>query len=166
MKVRYLLLLFLCNTTLFFAQESFVLKTPNSEKLKQKFEKSNYQMNIIVSYLEANYKAVSGKVDVKNDEEMGGVECGFTMKFEFGITYTYHNCGEAAPMKEYIVFPKTELAKLKKWIEQIDKANPSNMESVWYPSKNEYGPKDEEAGCYYKIKQTKTQSIVDIFCGC
>lgn len=166
MKVRYLLVFLLLSSISFFAQESFVLKTPNAKKLKQAFEKSDYQLNIVLSYLEANYKATSGKFDIKKDEEMGGVECGFTKKFESGIVYAYRNCGEAAPIKEKIIFPKTELAKLKKWIEQIDKANPSNMESVWYKGKNEYGPKDEEAGCYYKIKQMKSQSIIEIFCGC
>ena len=65
--------------------------------IHQRFEKSNGQMNIILSYFEKNYKAVSEKLNVLIDEEMGGVECGYTKKFEFGIEYTYHNCGEAQP---------------------------------------------------------------------
>ena len=44
-------------------------------------------MNIILSYFEKNYKAVSEKLNVLIDEEMGGVECGYTKKFEFGIDF-------------------------------------------------------------------------------
>ena len=166
MRIKYLSVLFIFCSLVATAQESFILKTPNIQKLKQGFKKSEYQMNVILSYLEKNYTSVSKKLDILKDDEMGGVECGFTKKFEFGIEYTYHNCGEAAPVKEKIVFPKTKLATLKKWIEQIDKSNPTEIESIWYKGKNEYGPKNEEAGCYYKIKQTKTQSIIEITCGC
>ncbi|MEQ6124229.1 hypothetical protein AAON49_08525 [Pseudotenacibaculum sp. MALMAid0570] len=166
MKIKYLSILFVFCSFAITAQESFVLKTPNSKKLKKEFEKSEYQMNIILSYLEKNYKSTTGKLDIKKDDEMGGVECGFTKKFEYGIKYTYHNCGEAAPVKEKLIFPKTQLAVLKKWIEQIDKSNPSDIENTWYKGKNEYGPKNEEAGCYYKIKQTKAQSVIEISCGC
>tara|TARA_R110002073_G_scaffold8207_5_gene45821 strand:+ start:33420 stop:33920 length:501 start_codon:yes stop_codon:yes gene_type:complete len=166
MKIRILFLLVFVFSIQVSAQKVFSLKSPNSEKLKKEFIKSNSQMNTILTYLEANYKATTQKTNVLKDSEMGGVECGFTKKFEFGIQYTYHNCGEAAPMKEEIVFPKTKIIELKKWVEKIYKSEPDSNQNIWYPNKNEYGPKDKEVGCYYKIKQTKGKSIIETFCGC
>lgn len=55
------------------AQKSFILKEVITKDLHQQFEKSNGQMNIILSYFEKNYKAVSEKLNVLIDEEMGGV---------------------------------------------------------------------------------------------
>ena len=123
-------------------------------------------MNIILRYFENNYKVISDKTDILKDEEMGGVECGFTKKFEFGIVYTYHNCGEAAPVKEKIILPKTDTARLQKWIENIDNSNPTNTNNIWYKGENEYGPKDEGAGCYYKIIPLKEKSMIEVWCGC
>jgi len=166
MKNSILLLVLSLFTLQISAQESFKLKEVDSKKRLQEFEKSNYQTNIILAYFEDNYKATSGKLDILKDKEMGNVECGFTKKFEHGIVYTYHNCGETAPVKENITLPKTDMAQLKKWIEGIHKANPSEIENVWYKGEKEFGPKDEGVGCYYKIKETKNNSIIDVWCGC
>lgn len=166
MKNSILLIILLFFSFQISAQKSFQLKEVDSKKLLQEFEKNNYQTNVILAYFENNYKATSGKLDILKDKEMGNVECGFTKKFEHGIVYTYYNCGEAAPVKEKIILPKTNLTQLKKWIEGIHKADPSEIENIWYKDEKEFGPKDEGVGCYYKIKQAKTNSIIDVWCGC
>jgi len=166
MKNYHLLIVLLFLSFSLSAQKIFVLKTPNSEKLKQEFVKSNYQMNTILTHLEKNYTVTSGKLDIKLDPDFDNAECGFTKKFKSGIVYTIFSCGEAAPQKEKIFFPKTKTSELKKWIEAIHRSEAEDNNNKWYKGKNEYAPKDEGPGCYYKIIQTKTQSIIDIFCGC
>lgn len=165
MKTTYVTILFLCFTYFGFSQD-FTLKKPDLKILSEELSKSEYSINVILSYLERNYKATTEKIDILKDAEMGNVECGFTKKFEPGIVYTYNNCGEAAPVKELISFPKIKSDQLQKWIEEIHSINPSKIINTWYKGENEYGPKDEGVGCYYKIKQSKNNSVVDIFCGC
>ena len=65
----------------------------------------------------------------------------------------------------YVIFPKTELPSLKKWVELIYLSTETEISNVWYKDKIEYGPKNKEAGCYYSITQTESQSIIDIKCG-
>lgn len=66
----------------FSAQEIITLKDPDSKVLKTKFEESNYQMNIILTYLKENFKITKNRYDIKKDKQMGNTECGFTVDFE------------------------------------------------------------------------------------
>ncbi|MFY0629442.1 MAG: hypothetical protein JXR05_03615 [Flavobacteriaceae bacterium] len=158
------IIFFSCSTS---NQKPFILKNPDAVQLKKEFLKSDSQLNTVLTYLERSYKATSEKTDIKTDPDFNNAECGFTKKFEFSIEYTLYKCGEAAPMKETITFPKTSLEQLKKWIEDIHASQTEEeVTNVWYKDKNEYGPKDEEVGCYYTIKQTEAQSIISIWCGC
>ena len=122
-------------------------------------------MNIILTYLKENYKASSEKFDIKLDPDFDNQECGFTQKFEDEIEYTYHNCGEAKPVEERIIFPKVDKARLQKWIENVNASYPMDIKNVWYKGENEFGPEDEQAGCYYKILPSQEKSIVEIWCG-
>lgn len=161
-----LLLSFLClNASSQTEEKSFELKAVQSDSLKKQFEESNYQMNIILTYFKKHYTVSGEKTDIKKDEEMGGDECAFTQKFKEGITYSYHNCGEAKPVEETVVFPLVELDQLKKWIEGINASYPMDIKNIWYKDKNEYGPEDKEAGCYYKILNSKKNRTVEIWCG-
>ena len=92
-------------------------------------------------------------------------ECGFTQKFQFDIQYSIEQCNEVTFLTEKVIFPKTELSSIKKWVEQIYKAGLTDIENTWYENENKYGPKDREAGCYYTIKQTETHSIIKVWCG-
>ncbi len=166
MRSFYILFVFLFCSSIVSSQKGFVLKDPDTLRLKQEHLKSDYGINTILSYLERNYKSTSVKTDIKLDPEFNNEECGFTKKFEFGIVYTLYACGEAAPSKEKITFPKVKLPALKKWVELIYAIDANNIKNKWYPKENEYGPDDEEAGCYYKLKQIETQSVVDVWCGC
>lgn len=145
--------------------QNFVLKKVDSKALKQKFEESNYEMNIVLTYLKENYKVVEEKSDIKLDPDFDNKECGFTIKFEYGIEYTYRNCGEAKPVEELITLPKVDKVRLQKWIENINSAYPMDIKNVWYKGENEYGPEDEEAGCYYKILPSDKNSIIETWCG-
>ena len=165
MKTIYLFTILNLITLRIGAQKSLILKEVITKDLHQQFEKSNGQMNIILSYFEKNYKAVSEKLNVLIDEEMGGVECGYTKKFEFGIEYTYHNCGEARPVKERIILPKVTMTELRKWIEHINDAYPMDIKNIWYEGGNEYGPEDKEAGCYYNILPSAKNSVIEVWCG-
>lgn len=148
-----------------YSQKEFKLKEVQSDSLKARFEKRDYEMNIILTYFQENYKTISEKTDIKLDPDFDNKECGFTQKFEQGIVYSYHNCGEAKPVEEKIVLPKVDKTRLQKWIENIYKSHPMDIENVWYKGENEYGPKSEEAGCYYKILPSEKNSIIETWCG-
>ena len=53
------------------------------------------------------------------------------------------------------------------FIEALAISTPTYEPYVWYTDKkNEYGPKSQEAGCYYFIEETETQTKIRIECGC
>lgn len=166
MRIFLLLSLFVFSSCITSDQKTFDLKKPDVKKLKQEYTNSDYASNIVLAYLERNYKVISEKTDIKLDPDFDNKECGFTKKFEFGIEYTFYECGEAAPVTENIILPKTTLPELKKWIQAIHTSQTEENTNVWYGDTNEYGPKDKQVGCYYKIKQTKTNSIITTWCGC
>jgi hypothetical protein len=165
MKTVHILVVILFCSSLTTAQKKFTLKTPDTLALKKAFLKSDHELNVILTYLEKNYRATSKKTDVKTDPEFNNIECGFTKKFEHGIEYTLNQCGEATPVREKITLPKISLAKLKKWVELIHFSNDYDIKNKWYAKKNEYGPVDKEAGCYYTIEQTATKSMIHTWCG-
>lgn len=147
------------------AQKHFELKLPDTLTLKQKFLKSNYDFNITLAYLENNYSSNSKKTAIKTDPDFNNKECGFTKKFASNIEYTYYDCGEASPVKEEIIFPKVPLSTVKKWVELMYSCYPMDIPNVWYPKKNEYGPKDKEAGCYYTITEKENKTVINTWCG-
>ena len=149
----------------FSAQEIITLKDPDSKVLKTKFEESNYQMNIILTYLKENFKITKNRYDIKKDKQMGNTECGFTVDFEKNIKYTYNDCGEASGVRELIVFPPAKIDNLKKWVERINAAYPMDIKNIWFSGTTEYGPEKKEEGCYYTVKQSKVDSVIEIWCG-
>lgn len=162
-QIMYLaILLFFAKS---FAQEPIELKDVNSKALKERFEKSNYQLNIILTYLKENFKTVSEKYDIQKAKELDNAECGFSINFERNLTYTINECEEGKGVRERIVFPPAHIDNLKKWVEQINAAYPTDIKNVWNNENYEYAPKDREAGCYYTITQSKVDSIIEIWCG-
>jgi len=132
-------------------------------------EKNEVDTDIIFLYLESNYASNSKKYNIEKDPDFNNQECGFTKKFKSNIIFTTNKCGEASPILQKIIFPKTTTKMLKNWIQQIYKIGLSEgieSDNKWYKNTIEFGPKDKEAGCYYKIKQTTTNSIVEVWCGC
>jgi hypothetical protein len=165
MKKVFFLIFSLVFSISCFSQQVFQLKQPDVAKLKAIVEKDPMQNeHLLLLYFENNYKATSGKIDVRLDPDFNNKECGYSKKYEFGIVFTTNNCGEASPLKQTITFPRTDINQLKKWVENIYKADLTDVPNKW--KGNEYIPKDEEAGCYYTIKQEKEKSTIEIFCGC
>jgi len=168
MKYHILLFTLLLLSFHSFSQQKFVLKLPDAEKLNKHYNENNNTTDIAYLYLNRNYNSNSVKYAIKTDADFDNIECGFTKKFQSGILFTTYNCGEAAPLIQKITFPKTNISTLQKWIELIDKASltlDSKSTNRW-KNQNEYNPNEEEAGCYYKIIETTTKSIVEIWCGC
>ncbi len=148
-------------------QQTYSLKIPDSKKLLKAFTDSNYQMNIIDTFLLQNYKDLSGKINLIKDPDFDNQECGYTRNFQYEISYSIKQCGEASGVYEWITLPKTDLAIVKKFVEALAISTPTYEPYVWYANKkNEYGPKSQEVGCYYWIEETETQTKIRIECGC
>lgn len=148
-------------------QQPYALKIPDSKKYLEAFTKSDYRLNVLDSFLVANYKDLSGKINIETDPDFDNAECGFTRNLAYGIIYKYRQCGEAKGVYEWLTLPKTDIATVKKFIEALAITTPVYEPYVWYKGKtNEYGPKSKEVGCYYFIEETATQTKIRIECGC
>lgn len=40
-----------------------------------------------------------------------------------------------------------------------------DIKNIWFSGTTEYGPEKKEEGCYYTIKQSKVDSVIEIWCG-
>jgi hypothetical protein len=161
----FTLLLFSCTS---FSQQSFVLKLPDAEKINKRYNENESITDVVYFYLNKNYNSNSAKYAIQTDADFDNIECGYTKKFKYGILFITNNCGEASPLIQKITFPKTNRSTLQKWVELIYKASlPSDSKPTnnW-KNQNEYTPNEGEVGCYYKIIETSTKSIVEIWCGC
>ena len=79
LRITFLLLIFIALN--FHAQEKYSLKMPDVETLKKEFLESKYQMNVVLTFFERNYKATSEKFDIQLDPDFDNAECGFTKNF-------------------------------------------------------------------------------------
>lgn len=169
MKFKTIFFVFSLFSICVVGQDKFELKAPNLKHLKEINAKNEMGIDVIHLYFENNYSNGSKKYAIQKDPDFDNTECGFTQKYQFGIEFVTNNCGEASPLTQTITLPKMNLKSLKKWVEQIYTASLiEDMEPVnkWHKSKNEFTPGDEEAGCYYTIKQTTTNSVIEVWCGC
>ena len=53
-----------------------------------------------------------------------------------------------------LTLPKTDKKSLIQWVELIFKSSPMDIEHGWNSEKTKFGPTDDGAGCYFKIKET------------
>lgn len=167
LKISILFIFFISINS--FCQNKFVLTQPNVKALTSFAEKKEIDTDIILLYLENNYASNSEKYNIEKDPDFNNQECGFTKKFKYSIIFTTNKCGEASPILQKITFPKIATKALKNWVQQIYKSGLSEgvtSDNIWYENSLEFGPKEKEAGCYYKIKQTTTNSIIEVWCGC
>jgi hypothetical protein len=147
--------------------QKFELKQPDVKKIEAAVKGSDHMEDEVLIYLKQNYKALSKPTSVKRDMEFDGQPiCSFMQKFEGGIEYFIDSCGEGKGTSVLLTLPKTDTAKLKKWIEKMYSINSTRMDNVWDKSGLIYQPEDEGAGCYYEIKQLKDKTVLDIYCGC
>ena len=165
MKTLYsFLFLFFLSVSL--SAQAFELKPVDAQSLKSTMVKSDSLMTGVYAYLIENYKPVSKKTNVLDNEETGEKACQFTLQFEQGITYSIRRCNEEGPLEETVTFPPTTLNSLKKWVEDIYHIENLKGTNVWSDEQTTFRPKGEDAGCYYKIIMSKTNNSVEIWCGC
>jgi len=160
--ITYLLLIlvFTCRCS----EKKFQLALPDIQKIESLSSESEFGLNEVLVYLEMNYKKKGKKTQVRIDDD-GKTECGYTQVFDFDISYTTEQCEEASNLKEIIIFPRTSIDEVKKWVESIYASGETDIPNVWY-NDHEYGPNDKEVGCYYTISQSGKTSKIAITCGC
>ncbi|RZS90634.1 hypothetical protein EV197_3163 [Aquimarina brevivitae] len=146
--------------------QNFELEQPNITKLKAQQEQSNYQQDVLYTYLLNNYKVSSDKTDVKMYDYSENMICAFTQEFENGITYTEAQCKEAGGKTITLTLPRTNKESLIQWIEAMFQSTGMDIKHSWNSEKTIYRPADEGAGCYYEIKETDMNTLVKIYCGC
>lgn len=161
---RVTLLFFSLACILACAQKEFILILPDVQKIKTVTANSEGLPDEIQIYLNMHYGENPKKTAVKTEAD-GTTECGATSVFDRGITYTVEQCNESAIQYQKVVLPKTDIHTLQKWVEHIYASGITDIPNAWY-SDTRYGPTDKEAGCYYTITQSDTQSSIAIECGC
>ncbi|WP_430401165.1 hypothetical protein [Flavobacterium sp.] len=166
MKIRILYQILLLFIPLLISAQNFELKKPNVSELKRKAELSKHTEEVIHLYFINNYKSTSEKTSVKKYNYPDYSICSFEQTFENEIKYYKNECQEAGGISIRVTLPKIQIDKVKKWIEEMYKAESSEIKNKWYNVKNIYGPIDEEVGCYYEIKPEKDSWVIDIYCGC
>jgi len=166
MKIRILHQIFLLVFPLLISAQNFELKKPNVEELKRKAELSKHTEEVIHLYFINNYKPTSEKTKVKKFDFEDYSICSYEQTFDNQIKYYINKCEEGGGISIRVTLPKIETKNLKNWIEEIYKAESSDIKNKWYVGKNIYGPIDEEVGCYYEIKAEKSSWTIDIYCGC
>ncbi|MFD2564805.1 hypothetical protein [Aquimarina rubra] len=164
MKIN-IIILFLTLPILNFGQ-NFALKEPNVMELKAELKKNNNADDVVYVYLQRNYKQSSDKANVKNYEYTDYSICAFEQDFENEITYSVEKCREAGGISTTLILPKSKKSSVIKWIEQIFKSSPMDIEHGWNKEKTKYGPTDNGVGCYYEIKETENNTKIDMYCGC
>jgi len=146
--------------------QSFELPKPNVDELKSEIENSGNGFGVAYFYLIKNFDSISSKKEIKHfDYEVTKI-CSFNQNFEKGINYSLEKCTEAGGISISITLPKTKRQSVEQWIEQIFKTDSMDIEHGWNKNKTKFEPTDGGAGCYFEIKETKTNTIIKSFCGC
>jgi hypothetical protein len=144
----------------------FSLIEPNVSQLKE-LHKSDQKTEVIYHYLSSNYKKSGKKYNVKHYDWNESEICSFSEDFKPGITFELFECKEAGGATIKVKLPKVNRKNLMKWIEKIYEVNKMGVDqNVWKDNNSKFEPKEAAAGCYYKIKETKNNTIVDLYCGC
>lgn len=146
--------------------QQFELKPVDKSKIANSLAKGETEDEFYL-YLVLNYRAVGEMTSVKYDTDFENKPlCAFTRKFESGITYKVNKCGEATGTEMIVTLPKTDITKVKKWIEQLYSISGNQIKNVWDKSGFTYQPDDGGAGCYYNIKQIHNKTTIKSYCGC
>lgn len=145
-----------------FSQELSLIE-PNVKELKDKLRKNGPDFHVSYYYLVHNYSNGTSKRNEKY--YVTDYLCSFEQDFHYGIHFYEDQCGDEGGDSSEVTLPIIQLAHLKSWIEIMDSiyGAPSNE---WYEDGLTYGPKDEELGCTYKIKDGNENWIVSIYFGC
>ena len=165
MKIKIVVTLLLL-MPVFAKAQHFKLIKPNIEALNTELEENKYSQNIVYLYLIKNYKTISEKYNTKKNNFPDYEVCAFNQKFEKNILYWEEQCGEATGIKSKLTLPKSDKASVIEWVEMIFNSSPMDIKHSWNTKQTKFGPTDDGAGCYFEIIETKTNTIIDMFCGC
>lgn len=150
--------------TLFFVMQvsfgqHFKPHLPDTDHLKALEKATTVTESLSYLYLCAYYTAISGKKALQYYAWEPDAICAFQQSFENGITYTVRNCLEEGGGNEQLTFPLMDISTVRSFIERL-------FYDEWNTWVSEFAYEPKEAGCYYTIKQTENQTIIDIYCGC
>lgn len=165
MKTAVLLTLFLTFSAVGSAQ-NFKLKKPNVSQLIAELEQSNFSQSATYLYFTRNYKAKSEKFNIKKYDYAEYDVCAFKQKFDNDIIYSQEGCQEEGGIRTKLTLPKADKTNLAEWVELIVKSSPTNTKYGWNSAKTKFRPIEDEAGCYFEIKENKKNTEIDIYCGC
>lgn len=147
------------------AQE-FKIAEPNVEELKAEMKRTKYAEDVIYLYLNRNFDSIAKKREVIYYNYPDFSICSFNQDFENGINYSIEQCREAGGISVSLTLPKTEKKSLVEWVERIFKSSPIDIEHGWNKDKSKFEPTDKGVGCYFEIKETERNTIVENYCGC
>ncbi len=163
---KHVLVIFLLFFTNLVIGQSFELAEPNIPKLKDQLVTAQNK-EVMHIYLKNNFKTSSEKFDLQLYEWDTSTLCAFKEEFENGIKYSVFQCEEAGGIRADLELPKMERAQLMKWIEDIYEVSRMDMDAnVWKENNSRFEPKGSEAGCYFKIEEKETSTLVSLHCGC
>ncbi|MDH3699488.1 MAG: hypothetical protein OER83_06230 [Flavobacteriaceae bacterium] len=145
-------------------KKEFQLVVPDSEALKTLATQGDFYGDVLHLYFTENYKATSGKKEIKTYDYDPDYECGFTQDFKGGIVFKKEQCIEAGGVNWAIQLPKIPEAELKTWVEKIYAAELPDFPGEW-TSEMEYGTEGGEAGCYYSLSDKGAHWQVIVWCG-
>ncbi len=146
--------------------QNFKIAEPNVAELKAEMQRTKYAEDVIYLYLNQNFDSIAKKREVIYYNYPEYSICSFNQGFENGINYSIEQCKEAGGISVSLTLPKTDRQSLIKWIEGIFKSSPMDIEHGWNSDKSKFGPTDDGAGCYFEIKETDKNTMVENYCGC
>ncbi len=165
-SIKYTPIVFLLFFTHLITGQNFQLSEPDISKLKEQVS-SSANKEVIYHYLTNNYAPTSEKYDMEYYEWDTSALCAFKENFQNGIIYSVRQCEEAGGIRAALELPKTERAGLMNWIEAIYEVNKMDMDqNVWKENNSKFEPRESDPGCYFKIKEKESSTLVDLHCGC
>lgn len=163
--MKFILIILLAIPALSFSQ-AFKLIAPDARNLNEELKRLDYSGDIIYLYLIHNYDSVSGKSKVVRYDYPDYSICAFDQEFSGGIHYSMEQCMEAGGVTVSLTLPKSDRKSVIKWIELIFESAPLDIEHGWNKEKTKFQPLDNGVGCYFEIKETKNNTIIENYCGC
>lgn len=147
--------------------QNFKIKKPNIDELKAELQHNNFSDDAIYMFLKKQYDSIAEKKNVSHRRIFEETEiCSFEQDFENGISYSMYNCSESGGMSISLMLPKTDRNSIIQWVELIYKSSPMDIEHGWNSEKTKFEPTYKGVGCYYEIKETESNTIVENYCGC
>ncbi|MAN58345.1 MAG: hypothetical protein CMC08_00740 [Flavobacteriaceae bacterium] len=146
--------------------QNFKIEKPNVDELKAEMKRTNFADDVIYVFMNRNYDSIAKKREIINYDYPDYSICSFNQDFENGINYSIEQCKEAGGISISLVLPKTDRKSLTEWIELIFQSSPMDIEHSWNSDKSKFEPTDKGVGCYYEIKETESNTIVENYCGC